>query len=180
QCNDGGGVGSPGRQGAFEEDDHRAPVWSAEESCGDSLYSWRNAMCMDSGEASDRTCLILPWDMTRTYFACEASKRSCVEMMSPRTPRSSDRYSAFETFSAVIASRAPVGSSQRSISAPWQTALAMATRCCCPPDRLDTRRSCRCSIPNSCSTCEVALVLRRDRREGSVAFSFTVRNGRTL
>src|SRR5699024_9400757 len=44
-------------------------------------------MCMDSGEASDRTCLILPWDMTKTYFACEASKRSCVEMMSPRPPR---------------------------------------------------------------------------------------------
>ena len=57
---------------------------------------------------------------------------SCVTMMMV-WPLAFSSFSIFSTISPLALSRAPVGSSHSSISPPFIKALAILTRCCCPP-----------------------------------------------
>lgn len=69
--------------------------------------------------------------------ACLATSASCVTTMTqyPSSWARPDKISMM--FSEFATSRLPVGSSARKIFAPEARLLAIATRCCSPPDRLD-------------------------------------------
>ena len=117
-----------------------------------------------------------------TRSAIAAAPASCVTMtvVCPYDETDSRRSSRISAL--VVESRLPVGSSAKITVGFEMSALAMATRCCCPPESSDgrwLRRSARPTLPITSSIQALSSLLPASS-SGSTMFSSAVSIGRRL
>ncbi len=113
---------------------------------------------------------------------CSLTIGSCVTIRTVVPSCSAESRMASSTSAEWPSSSSPVGSSASSTDGAFASAVAIATRCCCPPESWAGRRPAQSATPSrsSSSRARSARAERRAIAMGRATFSAAVRNGSRL